>query len=174
MKSPSIPFVCALLAFGLLRAPAAVAQDPQAMMQAMERAQAAASKPGDDKLTCDQLEEQVIAVAQDPALREHIAAAGASAQKDQAAMDAAKGKVAVQAIRTAFMSIVPGGAMPGMMSAQAGAQAQGAQAASRVQSRMADGPKMMALMPTLMRGQRVIELGAAKGCEWAADTGAPQ
>lgn len=149
-------------------------QDYQAMMQAMEQAQASASKPGDDKLTCEQLEEQLVAVTQDPEFLAHIEAMGAGAQKDQAAMQSAKGQIAVQSLRTVFMTLVPGGRMVGMASAQSQATAQGAQGTKRAQERMQQGQQMAKLMPQLMRGQRVVELAAAKGCEWAADAGMGQ
>lgn len=150
------------------------AQDYQAMMQAMDKAQAEAAKPGDDKLTCGQLEDQLVAVAQDPDLLAYVDAAGAQAQKDQEAMNAAKGQIAMQALRAALMSTMPGAAMPGMVSAQAQATAQGAQAMKRNQDRMEQAQKMTAMMPKLMRGQRVLELAVAKNCEWAAGAGMGQ
>jgi hypothetical protein len=150
-------------------------QDYQALMQAMEKAQVEASKPGDDKLTCEQLEEQLVAVAQDPELQAHVESAGASAQKDQEAIKKGMGgQRAIQSLRTAFMAMMPGGAAVGMASAQAQAQAQGAQAADRVASRMDQAKQMMALLPKLMRGQRVVELAAAKECEWASSAGMNQ
>ena len=152
----------------LLVAAPAQSQDYQAMMQAMEKAQSEASKPGDDKLSCEQLQEQLIAVTQDPEFQAHVESASASAQRDRAAMNAAAGQTAVQSLRTALMALVPGGAMAGMASAQADAQAQGAQAADRVRSRMDQAKQLTALMPKLMRGQRVFELAAAKKCDWAA------
>ena len=53
-------------------------------------------------------------------------------------------------------------------------QAKVAQGAARMQSRMAQGMQMMAFMPKLMRGQRLIELGTALKCEWATGDGVPQ
>jgi hypothetical protein len=166
----STTFVLALFAV----AAAVHAQDYQAMAQAMEKAQADAAKPGDDKLTCEQLEEQLIAMTQDPAFQAHVEAAGAEAQKRQAEIDAAKGQVAMQKFRTVMMSMVPGAAMPGMAAAQAQAQAQGANAMKQNADRMQQAERMMALMPMLMRGQRVIELASAKKCEWAEAAGTPQ
>jgi hypothetical protein len=143
------------------------AQDYQAMSQAMEKAQADASKPGDEKLTCDQLQEQLVAAAQDPAFQAQVEAAGAEAQKKQEAMKAAEGKIAMQKFRTVMMSVMPGAAMPGMAAAQSQAQAQGAAANNQMAARMQQAEKMMAVLPTLMRGQRVIELAMGKRCEWA-------
>lgn len=55
-------------------------------------------------------------------------------------------------------------------------QAKVAQGAARLQSRMAEGQQMMAFMPKLMRGQRLIELATARKCEWTTGvgTGVPQ
>jgi len=41
-----------------------------------------------------------------------------------------------------------------------------------VQSRMDQGQQMMAFMPMLMRGQRLVELAAVRKCEWLAGLGA--
>jgi hypothetical protein len=51
-------------------------------------------------------------------------------------------------------------------------QAKVAQGAARVQARMAEGQQMMAFMPKLMRGQRLVELAMARQCAWATGVGA--
>jgi hypothetical protein len=141
----------------------------QAMMKAMQDAQTQASRPGDEKLDCDALQDQMITVVQDPALLAQIEAAGKAAEQDKAAaMKAAKAQAAAQAARTLMSSIVPGGAMLGFMGDAASAQAQGAQAAGNIQSRMQMGQDMMQHLPKLLRGQRLIELGVVKKCEFAA------
>jgi hypothetical protein len=156
----------------LLAAGAAQAQDYRSMMQGMEQATAAASKSGDDKLTCEQLEEQLVAVVQDPEFLAHIESSGASAQKQQDAVEkAVKGQVAMQSLRTVLMSFIPGGAYGGMASAQSQAMNQGRQGMASMKDKMAQAQKMQALMPKLMRGQRVVELAAGKQCEWAAGSG---
>jgi hypothetical protein len=58
-----------------------------------------------------------------------------------------------------------------MMASAAENQAKVAQGAARVQSRMAEGQQMMAFMPKLMRGQRLIELAAVRKCEWVGGVG---
>lgn len=147
-------------------------QDPQAMMAALEAAQAQASQPGDEKLTCEKLQEQLVAVVQDPALLAHVQAGGAAAEKDLAAMQAAKGQIAARTAATIIASTVPGAAM-GVMAAQAAdAQAKQTQAAGRMQSKVIQAQQLMTLMPKLLRGQRLLELGAAKRCEFAADVNA--
>jgi hypothetical protein len=159
---------CISVALALFVGAWAHAQDYQAMTQAMERAQADAIKPGDEKLSCEQLEEQLISLTQSPEFQAHIEATAADAQKQQAAMNVSKGQIAVQTFRTMIMTTVPGAAMPGMASAQAQAMAQGAKGMKQAKERMDQAQKMMGLMPMMMRGQRVIELGAGKKCEWAA------
>ena len=143
-------------------------QDYQAMAQAMEKAQADAIKPGDEKLSCEQLEEQLTSMAQSPEFQAYVETAGADAQKQQAAMDVAKGQIAMQTFRTVMMATVPGAAMPGMAAAQSQAMAQGAQGMKQAKERMQQAQKMMELLPMLMRGQRVIDLASGKKCEWAA------
>src|SRR5688572_27182853 len=95
MKPHSIVFAMAVLAgCAMSRGPAVMpGSDYQASMKGMEAAQAQASQPGDEKLTCDELQEQMLAVAQDPAFLEHIEAAGAAAEKDRAQMQAGKGEI---------------------------------------------------------------------------------
>ena len=110
MKPGSMTFMLALLC-----ASAAVpALDHQAMALAMEKAQAEASKPGDEKLSCEQLQDQLVTVTQDPAFQSYFEAAGADAQKKQEAMKAAEGRIAVERFRTIMMAVMPGAAMPGM------------------------------------------------------------
>jgi hypothetical protein len=173
MNLRSIQFV---LAFTCVLASGASAQgqDYMAMMQAMEKAKADAAQPGDETLTCGQLEQQLLVVVQDPAFQAHIESAGAEAKKQQEAMEVAKGLVAVQTLRTALMTFVPGAAMAGMTQMQAQATAQGMRGMAQMKERMARTQQMMTLMPQLMRGQRVVELAVAKNCEWAAGAGMQQ
>jgi hypothetical protein len=70
-------------------------------------------------------------------------------------------------------STVPGAAMGHMTASAAENQAKVAQGAARMRSRMAQGMQMMAFMPKMMRGQRLIELATALKCEWAAGVGVP-
>jgi hypothetical protein len=141
------------------------------MAKAMEKAQAEASKPGDEKLTCDQLQQQLVAIAQDPAYLAYVQAAGIQAQKDLAQMQVPQSEIAAKTAATMAASMVPGAAMGQMMASQAENQAKAAQSAARVQSRMDQGQQMMAFMPMLMRGQRLIELAVVRKCEWVAGIG---
>jgi hypothetical protein len=141
--------------------------DPKEMMAVMEAAKAAASRPDDDALSCEQLQEQFMATAQDPAVQEKVQAMGAQAQKDMAAMEQAQAEIASQTATTVAGSLVPGASMGAMAATAANAEAAKARGTERMQSRMAQGAEMMAALPAMMRGQRLMELGVAKKCDWA-------
>ena len=148
------------------------AQDYEAMAKAMEKAQAEASKPGDEKLTCDQLQQQLVAIAQDPAYLAYVQAAGVQAQKDLAQMQVPQSEIAAKTAATMAASMVPGAAMGQVIASAAENQAKMAQSTARVQSRTDQGQQMMAFMPMLMRGQRLVELAAVRQCEWVTGLGA--
>jgi hypothetical protein len=177
MKPQTSVLVIALLTTSALSYGQAVTpggpQDYQAMMKAMERAQAEASQPGDQQLTCVQLQELLVGIAQDPALLAHVKAAGIEAEKDMAQLQVPQSEIAAKTAATFIASMVPGAAMGHMTASAAENQAKVAQGAMRVQSRMAEGQQMMALMPKLMRGQRLIELAMARKCEWVTGVGVP-
>jgi len=175
MKPQSIVVGIALLAAYALgyaqTLPPGGAQDYEAMAKSMEKAQAEASKPGDEKLTCDQLQQQLVAIAQDPAFLAYVQAAGVAAEKDMAQMQVPKSEIAAKSAATVMASMVPGAAMGQMMANAAENQAKVTQGAARVQARMAEGQQMMAFMPMLMRGQRLMELAMVRKCEWATGLG---
>ena len=148
------------------------AQDYEAMAKAMEKAQAEASKPDDEKMTCDQLQQQLVAIAQDPAYLAYVQAAGIQAQKDMAQMQVPQSEIAAKTAATMAASMVPGAAMGQVMASAAENQAKMAQSTARVQSRTDQGQQMMAFMPMLMRGQRLVELAAVRQCEWVTGLGA--
>lgn len=175
MKPQLIALGVALLtacasSYGQTVAPAGM-QDYEAMAKAMEKAQAEANRPGDEKLTCDQLQAQVVGIAQDPAFLAYVQAAGVEAQQDMAQMQAAQSEIAAKSAATVIASMVPGAAMGHMMASAAENQAKAAQGAARVQARMAQGQQMMAFMPQLMRAQRLLELAVGRKCEWATGVG---
>jgi hypothetical protein len=167
---------CMLLAVALCpieaRAQGAAAggpHDAEAMRKAMEAAQAAASRPGDDQFDCDQLQQEFAATTTDPALHAQIQAAGAQAQADMAAMGGpANAEVARQTATTAAGSLVPGARMPALAATAANAEAAKARGAERIESRMAQAGQMSAMLPNMMRGQRLVELATARQCAWAA------
>jgi hypothetical protein len=171
MKPHSIVFAIAFLTgCAMSRGPAVMpGGDYQASLNGMEAAQAQASQPGDENLTCDELQEQMLAIAQDPAFLQHVEAAGAAAEKDMSQMQTGKREIAAKSAATVIAATVPGADMSHMMATAMENQSRAAQGKARTQAKMAEGQQMMGFMPKLMRGQRLIELGAARKCEWAAD-----
>ena len=137
MKPQSIVVGIALLAAYALgyaqTLPPGGAQDYEAMAKSMEKAQAEASKPGDERLTCDQLQQQLVAIAQDPAFLAYVQAAGVAAEKDMAQMQVPKSEIAAKSAATVMASMVPGAAMGQMMAnAVGGASAPAPAAGSAV------------------------------------------
>jgi hypothetical protein len=113
--------------------------DYQSMMSGMDAAQAEASQPGDENLTCDQLQEQTLAIAQDPAFLEHVETAGKAAEKDMAQMQTGKGEIAAKSAATVIAATVPGADMGHMMAAAMENQSRAAQGKARTEARMAEG-----------------------------------
>lgn len=141
--------------------------NPHAMMKAMEAAQAAARQPGDDALSCAQLEAKVIAAMQDEAYQAHMQRAALAAQKDFEATQTAKSDIAAKSAATAAATL-PGASMAHMMASAAENQAKVAQGQVRLQEKMMHTQKSMRFLPLIFRAQRLIELGLLKQCEWAA------
>lgn len=175
-------FACVALASSTLQAQTPTAtvlprdmKDPQALMAAVQAAQAEASRPGDEKLTCEELEAELTATVTDPTLQANIAAGGASAERDMAAL--AEAKKAYDAQLPAAVaggvaaSAAPGGQYAAMGKAVAEAESKKGIAAQRLQGRASLAAGAMEMMPQLLRGQRIIELGTAKGCEFAEAAG---
>lgn len=134
----------------------------------LQAAQAAARRPGDDKLGCDELQVQLTEVVNDPALKAKIESAGAAAQRQMEAVEKAQAVAAGSTAVAAAASIAPGGQWAALGAAMAQAEAAKAGAAGKMQQNMALAQSATEMMPKLMRGQRLIELAKAKQCEWAA------
>jgi hypothetical protein len=183
MSTRVVSFVAIVLAAAPLRAqqpvpptlPTAMPgmQDPQAMMAAYAAAQAAANRPGDEKLGCDELQAQFTAAMNDPKIKAHVEAAGAAAQHNMAAMEAAQGQVAAGTAASAAAHLAPGGQWAALGAAVSQAELAKANAAGNMAQHMALAKGATELMPLIMRGQRLIELGAARQCEWASGVGVP-
>ena len=175
MRRQTIAFSILLCASGTLHAQAVMPdsqQQYQSMMKAMQAAEAAASRPGDEKLDCDELQKEFTAATTDRALNAHVQTAGASAQADMAAIEAAQAKIPAQTAATAAAALVPGASAPVVAAQTADAEAQKAQAAGRMQSRVQQAQDLSALMPTIMRGERLLQLATGKKCDWAKDAAA--
>jgi hypothetical protein len=175
MKQQSIVFAVVLLAgcaFPQQQRQATIpgmGGDYQAMMQEMQAAEAGASRPGDEKLTCEALQEQLVSVVQDPEFQADMQAAGAAAEKDLQQTQVSDGEIAAKSAATLIASIVPGAAMGHMVASAADNEARAAAGAARMESMNAARQQMMGHMAEIMRGQRLIELAQAKKCDWAAD-----
>ena len=160
-----------VVAFGLTLAPLAVAQDYAAMEnleQAMTAAQAQAAHPGDEDLTCEQLQEEITTTMTDPAVQSAVAANGADAQVQMDRMNEARGQMRAQMATSMFMGLASA-FIPGMGYAQmATQQMQAAQYQRQAQQNMAQMATMMErmtpIMPQMMRGQRIYELAQARQC----------
>jgi hypothetical protein len=157
--------------------PAAVPgmQDPQALMEAYAAAQAAAIRPGDEKLSCEELQTELGETMNDPVVQENIASAGAAAERDMAAIAEAQqaydAQLAGSVAAGAAASAAPGGQWAALSKAAADAERSKAASAGRAQQHAMQARGAMEMMPQLMRGERLLELGAAKNCEFASSLG---
>jgi hypothetical protein len=164
---------CSVLALSLaLAVQPAAAQSPEEMYESMNasmaQAEAQASRPGDEALTCDQLQTEMVTTMQDPAVQSAIAANGADAQQQLDQMNAATGRAQAQIGVSLFMGIasafIPGMGYAQMAAQQAMAVQQQRQAQQNMAQIMQMSERMSAIMPNIMRGQRVYQLAQAQQC----------
>ena len=151
--------------FGLVHAQM-TAPNSMEMQSQLEAAQAAASRAGDAALSCDQLENELVVAAKDPSLQSFVAKGGGVAKEQMNALNAASGRAATQTALTVISAVVPGGRMLGFAGMAAQASTQQADAARNVQQSIQQAQDLMAILPQLMRGHRVIELAQARDCAW--------
>jgi hypothetical protein len=155
-----------------LSAHPAMAQDYEAMATQMEQsmatAQAEAVRPGDEQLTCEQLEAEISTTMQDPAVQGAIAANGADAQAQLDQMNAARGQMRAQMATSMFMGIasafVPGLGYAQMAQQRMMAAQQQRQAQQNMAQMMEMSQRMSAIMPQIMRGQRIYQLAQGQQC----------
>ena len=147
--------------------------DYQRLLAQYNEAQATAQRPGDDKLSCDELEQQIVAVANDPTMQAFAASPAAAAQADAGAIRRTRTAMATRTLATAAASIaaalLPGGNMvnmPAMTAAAADGLVQQAQAAQRMQARTRRIEELLKLLPQLIRGQRLTAIAMSRNCEW--------
>lgn len=155
------------------------------LQKAMADAQAKAPRPGDNALTCDAIQNEIVTSMRDPAVTATATKMGAWASDQQRKLDeasgAAKGAMAGQMAMGLASSIasmfVPGLGMFTGRAQAAAAQAQAAQASveaarniQQLEERMND---MIPILPQMMRGQRLVELAQAGKCDWLAGAGVP-
>jgi hypothetical protein len=132
-------------------------------------AEAAANRPGDSAMTCEAIQVEMDVMFNDPAFKANVAASGAAAQ---AQMDQAKSAQAGFAATTGAAmaagvagSFIPGvGGYAGMAAANAQMAAAMAQMPAANRNRDIMYANIGAMVPQMMRGQRLNELAQAKNC----------
>jgi hypothetical protein len=154
----------------------------EAQLEAAQAQEAAAAiRPGDEDLTCEQLQNEIIAAAQSPDLQAALKPFAEQAQSDQAQIADAQQQIEEQTQGRKrggglFRSLAQGAAtaaLPNSVGAsaqQAAAMAQGArmqaQAAENQQRIFDSAEGLVGMMGTAQRGERVMALAEAKKCEW--------
>jgi hypothetical protein len=145
--------------------------DFQRMQLTLVAAQAAANHPGDESLACEALQKEFVAIVNGPAVQSHYAkfAAGAAQQKSMAATKTA---AAPQTPTDMMAALAAAGGWASLMAAQMSPLAQAAQNLENTKRQMND---TLAIMPHLMRVQRIFELTLVRKCPWLqAPIPAPQ
>jgi hypothetical protein len=151
--------------------------DPAAMMAQMQAAQAnaqiASMHPGDDDLTCEQLQAELAATMNDPAVKAQIGETGAWAQQQQDRAHHAQADMAAMVAPSILTGII-GSFVPGAGYAQqAIVAAQNRQLQAGAAENMQQSSQLMGgmaqIMPQIYRGQRVMQLGQAKQCAFTQD-----
>lgn len=170
-----------VLAFSLALTGGALAQPqqhtptPQEMAaheQSVEAAaQAQAVQPGDDQLSCDQLQQQMMAAVNDPTVQHSIQANGAMAMQQQAQAQQAlrehQQHAAPNFIGNMISGFLPGGAAAQTAAAAAQAQHDAAQAQQNQQQMAQMQQNNDTAMPQMMRGQHLYQLAQQKHCAFA-------
>lgn len=170
------------LSLVLAHAVPAWAQDHEAMIaqmqESMAAAQAQAARPGDEDLTCEQLEAEMVSAMQDPAVQSAMAQQGEWAEGQMEAMNAARGRAQAQIGFSIFASIaasfIPGAGHAQMAAQQAMAAQQQRQVQQNTVQMMEHAQRMTTIMPQIMRGQRVHELAQARNCAFVQQQPATQ
>jgi len=159
-------------------------QQLQKMQLAMADAQAKASRPGDNRMSCAEMQQELEGQMRQPAVRAAAAANGAIAQEKLDELDKAKSEasaqVATQMASNLFMgfasAFIPGMGMITGRGQQAQMQAKAAQDQAKAQQNTQDMMKMadnmIAILPQMMRGNHMMELAQAKNCDWMKQAGA--
>ncbi len=148
---------------------------------------AQAARPGDEALTCDQVQAEVVATVNAPEVQSVIQQQGgwAKAQIDKMqqgqqqadSSQAAQPSMAGQVVRSLAMGLIPANPVTGYAQVAAAAsqnQALAAEARKNQAEMMAKMQQMMTIMPQIMRAAHLAEIGQAKGCEFMAAETAPK
>ncbi len=174
---------CSALALAVALSPQYAAAQSRAdvssddMMAQMEAAQAEARAqavhPGDEALSCEQLQAEMTATMQDPAVQAQFAALGASAEGQMEAADEARGEMMAMMGGSVVLglasSFVPGLGYVQMAQQRAMAPAMQARSDQNMAQITEQAQGMATVMPQLMRGERVHELAQAKQCAFVQE-----
>jgi len=144
------------------------------LQAAQVRAQTEAAHPGDEALTCDQIQAEMGASMNTPEMLAQRSGIQASAQRQQELQEEARQRASGQ-VATGIVAGIVGSIVPGAGYAQAAAmQAQASQqqaAAAESQHEMAGMiGNMSNMMPAMMRGQRLHELAQTRECAFLQAT----
>lgn len=131
--------------------PPAIA-DYQDMMVQYEAAQAAAHRPGDEALACDAIRTELEATVNNPAVQEYVASSSEQAQRDMAYAQAAMAAAVPATTNPTVPTVDP-------------------LAAERAAAHAQQLEQLNAIMPLIMRAQRLSELAALKACDWLSEGG---
>ena len=133
----------------------------------------AANRPGDEKLTCEQLETEMVADINDPKVQAMNSQSSAQMQsayaKQRTVMSTALPAMAASVAAGMLANMMPYGANTAMAGSQMAMQGMQAQAFTQ-QALAGEGPTVQwlqsisAAMGPMMRGRRVMELAKNKGC----------
>lgn len=137
------------------------------------QAQANAARPGDEQLTCEQIQAEMGATMGSDEMQTQTAEIDASVQRQQALQEEARQRQQSM-MTTGIVTGIIGSFVPGVGYAQGALmQAQ----ASQQQAEAAESQNEMAgmignmsnMMPAMMRGQRLYELAQAQECAFMED-----
>lgn len=143
------------------------------LVNAQKQEALTAARPGDELLTCDQLQAEMGATMNTSTVHESTAAIGATAQAERERAERmqaqAKANIATNMALGVASSVIPGAgyAQSAAMMAQARAQQKEGEAGQMAYAGMLGN--MQDMMPAMMRGQHLVELGQAKNCPFTAD-----
>jgi hypothetical protein len=178
--------LCASLAFAQRQRDVSQQQDAEdRILEAQTEGTANAVRPGDDDLTCEALQTEMIALAQQ--LQTGVQGFGLQAQADLARAEEAqqeveaqvaeprRGRIFGQAVRGLATGMIPGADRANAAAQQAASIAQAAEAQRQTEQNL---ERISALEDNIagsasptMRGERVLELARERNCAWMQEGG---
>jgi len=140
--------------------------------QALAAAEADSIRPGDEALSCAELETEFASVFTSPEIQALAVARGSFSHDQMQSYEAVRAQAQREVATTVISSIamsIASSFIPGLGHLQQGMQMrQQQQMERRYQENMANMMQMLgpmeAAMPNMMRGQRVYELASAQSC----------